>query len=217
MKKYEEIEYKLQLERKLQLDRIDSIKEVELLGGHDSTNPDIKITRLNDEVYFEDAKMPKSQACQFTYNKIRTKEQQEIKIYFENYGITTSGIEYKGEVDVYAVLEEMLNFKKIKNLIVGDKNGIINIVNVNYKELKTYFKVKIVCRKKRSGSRKVPKKDLLDLEYCRKNCPSVIKNGIVYYNSDVTGNVYMYSNNLYKKQSSTNNETIIFELDYQYK
>lgn len=210
--KNKRIERIVQLQRKEDLEKQGYI--VELFGGNDSTKPDMKATK-NEESFFEDVKMPLSQACQFVYNDEKLSENQiKVKEYFQKISIASKGITYQGEVDKYELLEEMLNKKSIKNIIIGEENGIIDVIEVNYANLKEKLDVKIVCRKKRSGSRDVPTKDLADLDYSKQRVLKTTKKHI-YYESDKTGNVYMYDGFKYKKQSKTNNETIIFNLKYR--
>lgn len=146
-------------------------------GSTNSTETDIAIMKNGTELSCIEAKMPNSQAGQIVIliedgkfvfsqasvapNNIFTQSIIDyINDNFEKYNnVSTSSIKIDLDEDILysRIIEHYTNVKKSAFFITGDiKTGYKAIFKCN--ELKKYFKISAVLRRKRSGTSDLPKK-----------------------------------------------------------
>ncbi|QPJ86418.1 hypothetical protein HH195_11130 [Sarcina sp. JB2] len=146
-------------------------------GGTNSTETDIAIMKNGAELSCIEAKMPNSQAGQIVIlikdgkfvfsessvapNNIFTQSIIDyINDNFDKYnGVSTSSIKIDLDEDILysRIIEHYTNVKKSEFFITGDiKTGHKAIFKCN--ELKNYFSISAVLRRKRSGTSDLPKK-----------------------------------------------------------
>ncbi len=233
---------------------------VKKLGSADSTLPDIEITiNSNGNKIYLEVKMPTAQTSQFVVtiqdNKFvygKNNEFPSNKYSDEIIDILNKNFELYGEVkqkglnvpvpDLIAnnwIVSNMEN-KNVKFVASADYEGNKKVFPIN--EFNNFFDIKTILRRKKSGSREVPKKDyndfkehialkFSDYEYTFEvqdkklyiNLPLDLKRSDCYIESELfsDGKSYFLSNKGNGKYearltSSINNINIIFEINLKY-
>lgn len=225
-------------------------------GGSDSTNLDISIVKNLNEVGKVEAKMPLSQAGQivaliennkFVYSK-DSKSPNNIYVQcildylntnFKTYSqVGTSSIKINIDSDIFysRISEYYSSFKKCNYFITHDPKTRCKAI-FKCEDLKKYFDVSCVIRRKRSGTRDLPKKlykshiEIISNQLNNKSInviDRVSESNKLYLNLDTnidnesqyiaTDNAEIYlspvSDKTYrvKVRSNTNNPNILFEL-----
>ncbi|MBH52579.1 MAG: hypothetical protein CL785_05475 [Chloroflexi bacterium] len=218
-------------------------------GGSNSNDPDILIYKNNKFLFNVEIKENISQIGQFTILKkdnyyafgetrvtdSKNKILHHINSNFDYYNhIDSAGTNVKCNIELmYEYLLEELTIKNIKYLITPDQNNTFIIISIN--NFKKFFDISGLIRTKKSGSRKVPKKDsFVLLEKIRKHfgAKSIKFDETILFTSDqknVLGSTFIFNDKTFyvskdKKDSfyklrvlsQTNNPTVIFSMKYNY-
>lgn len=224
-------------------------------GGSDSTNPDVKIYHENAEVLNLELKLSPAQAGQFVIikqNSFYTKSTQNkfdnfysdsilnyINNNFEFYeSVNQNGINLECDKELlYNWVKEHYKNKKSKFLITSNKvDSFLYLIDIENLDL--HFSVSAVVRRKKSGSRALPKKyhnEALEIlrkhlgvigvilnEFTIKGKKLLIRTNIVVSNANkyIQDSVYYLSNTEndceyeVKVLSKTNNVNIVFSIEF---
>ena len=218
-------------------------------GKSNSKCSDIKVLNNNKDVFNIEIKMKTSQSSQFAlrieddkfaYSNLNQNENNKyskeiidyLNLNYEQYKyIKQNSVKIGLTEDLYKKwIISHYNNSNIKFIITGDKNNkiILPIENID-----KYFKIECFLRKKKSGSRKLPKSDFeIVKDYIDKNISksfnifNIDKEFYIEFNTEIKkdikfkieNNIYMISpcNNsnvaVIRKLGNTNNPTIIFSL-----
>lgn len=155
--------------------------KVEHKGGADSTIPDIKITKKNNESFYIEAKVHNAQSSQFVVNIVDKQFCYSEKNKFDNNIFCQEIIDTLNDsFDIYSqvdqsgmfvpisdllatncIIENMKN-KNVKYLITIDKNNKKRIIPIN--DFQYFFNAITKFRTKKSGSRNLSKKFIIDFK-----------------------------------------------------
>lgn len=155
--------------------------KVEHKGGADSTIPDIKITKKNNESFFIEAKIDNAQSSQFVVNIVNKKFCYSEKNKYENNTFCQEIIDTLNDnFDIYSqvdqsgmfvpisdllatncIIKNMKN-KNVKYIITIDKYNEKRIIPIN--DFQYFFKAITKFRTKKSGSRGLSKKYIKDFK-----------------------------------------------------
>ena len=143
-------------------------------GKHDSSTPDIKVSKEGRFIFYIEVKMNKAQSSQFVVEKIENEfqfsdknktENNEYKIkileylntHFNEYeNVSSNGIEIKCEKDIgYGHIISDFKTKYISYIITRTKTSNFKIIHIN--NFKFFFNFKCILRNKKSGSSPVSK------------------------------------------------------------
>lgn len=155
--------------------------KVERKGGSDSTIPDIKITKKNNEMFYIEVKMHDAQSSQFVVNIVDKQFCYSEKNKFDNNIFCQEIIDILNDnFDVYSqvnqsgmfvpisdllatncIIKNMKN-KNVKYLITVDKHNQKRIIPVD--DFQYFFNIITKFRTKKSGSRGLSKKYISDFQ-----------------------------------------------------
>lgn len=226
-------------------ENIDFIKA----GKSNSKCSDIKVLKNNKDIFNMEIKMKASQSSQFAlrieddkfiYSDLNQNENNKyskeiidyINSNYEKYkDIKQNSIKIDLSDNLYKNwINSHYRNSNIEFIITGDKNNkiILPIENID-----KYFKIECFLRKKKSGSRKLPKSDIeIIKDYINKNISksfnifNIDKEFYIEFNSEIKKDIkFEIENNMYmislcnnsnvaviRKLGNTNNPTIIFSL-----
>jgi hypothetical protein len=235
------------------LQKVVKINEVSFTntGGSDSTSNDIVVSHKGNELFSVEAKLSPSQCGQFVLvlddnKKFVLSERMRYTNIYTNQIINIIDTTYESEIPLLNLdlsqsmianwVKEHYKHKGVEFIITSSGlNSFYAIIPIS--DVEKYFNFSGVLRRKRSGTRRVPKKDIL-------NCIDVLKthlnsNGILNYNIRNDGStIYLILNstsncigeNLYfdkyflssenqqkykvRVRANTNNLNVIFSLKY---
>ncbi len=227
---------------------------VRQLGNSDSTIPDIEIAlNKSNKTFFIETKMPLSQTSQFVVeikndqfvygskNKFKSNKFSEEIIevlnndfdFYKNVTQTGMIVPVPETIAVGWIASNMEN-KNVKFIISIDSSNNKKIISLN--ELDSFFNIKTILRRKKSGSQSIPKRFYEDFkkhaenhftkykifsknnklfisipeDLSKKECyieSNLLNDGKKYFLSQKDKNIYEV-----KLTSATNNPNIIFEL-----
>ncbi len=227
-------------------------------GGSDSTSSDIEVTKKNASVFSIEAKLSPSQSGQFVVLDNNNKFSYSPRNKFSGNIYSRQIIDYLNRnIDLYTnVQQSAINIKCPNGVLIGwikehykakGSKFIItstslgtNKVIVPLDQLGQYFVVSACLRRKKSGSRNIPKSDFMFAERlvqehlrnmrCKVKEVKKIDNKLVvtldsdtylnkskcYLDSDMYISEDRLNSNKYiiKKLSKTNNANVVFSLRY---
>ena len=254
MKDWENFEKEIFEYLKEILEKYDTI--VKHYGKADSTIPDIEITiNKTKEKFYIDIKMPASQTSQFVVeiknnkfvygsrNQFKTNKFSEEIIdvlnqnfdFFKNVSQTGLIVPIPDEI-VFSWVIYNMECKNVKFITSIDNKGNKKVFSL--KDISSFFNIKTILRRKKSGSQSLPKKYYDDFksafriigkninyEFIEKDNKLFVKTNVKFNNSQkyINSNIlpegkkYYLSNkknDIYEVRltSATNNPNIIFEL-----
>lgn len=220
-------------------------------GGSDSNSNDIHVNFKEETLFSVEAKLSPSQCGQFVLvrdksNKLVLSENMRFENRYTNQIINLIDTNYENEIPLLELdlpqslmsgwVKEHYKNKGVAFFITSTSLDSFNSI-IPIADIEKYFQFTAVLRRKRSGTRKVPKKDidaskLLLLNHLSSNNLNnyniIEEAGSIIF--DIEGNYVFESNNLYfdkyyiskieesrykvKVRATTNNLNVIFSLVY---